>query len=64
MQLDCPKCGNNSFKIAADEDGKPVAECAKCGAVTPFDKSVMKEAPKKNVSRPDEGTATKLESQA
>jgi uncharacterized Zn finger protein len=65
MQLNCPKCGNNAFKIVTDEEGKPVAECAKCGAVTLFDRSAMKEAPKSKDSRSAQRpTANKLEPQS
>jgi uncharacterized Zn finger protein len=33
----CLNCSNNSFKIFNAEDGKPVAKCVKCGALTPFE---------------------------
>ena len=53
MQLNCPKCGNNSFKIITEEDEKPLAECTRCGTLTPFDFAAMKDS---SGQRPDDKT--------
>jgi len=43
MMFICPHCGSNAFQMLAGVDGRPAAECLKCGRASTFDRSVLSE---------------------
>ena len=39
MKFICKHCGATTFRLLAGADGRPAAECLKCGRASSFDQS-------------------------
>ena len=53
MKFACPHCGTNAFRVLTGADGKPAAECLKCGRACAFDQSMLSEPPSELPKPPD-----------